>query len=184
MRADALRNREALLRATIDLILEVGGEPTRDAIADSAGVGVGTLYRHFPDQQGLLHAVARHVLDRTIAAGEGVLATASGADALRRYMHLALDNDLGVVNLIYPLLDSPDWPELRERAEKVLTTLVDDAQREGEIRPDVTAVDVGFAIIRVCRPLGVDVPTKTEREFAHRHIDVYVDGLTDPARGG
>ena len=49
MRADARRNRERLLDAAIGLILEVGGEPTRDALAAHAGVGIGTVYRHFPD---------------------------------------------------------------------------------------------------------------------------------------
>ena len=178
MRADARRNRERLLDASVELILEVGGEPARDAIADRAGVGIGTLYRHFPDQQSLLHAVARHVLDRSIAAGEAALAdTANGAEALRRYMHLAVDHGVGVLNLIYPLLDHADWPEQRARAESLLHTLVDRAQGDGLIRRDATVKDVGFAIIRACRPLAVGLPPTDERALAHRHIDIYLDGL-------
>src|SRR5436305_10800665 len=132
MRADARRNRERLLDAAIELILEVGGEPARDAIANRAGVGIGTLYRHFPDQQALLHTVALHVLDRSIAAGEDALAdSADGGEALRRYMHLAVDHGVGVLNLIYPHLDHADWPEQRARAGSLLHTIVERAQRDG-----------------------------------------------------
>jgi AcrR family transcriptional regulator len=184
MRADARRNRERILDAAVDSILEVGGEPARDAVAQRAGVGIGTLYRHFPDQQSLLHAVALHVLDRSIAAGESALDDATdGADALRRYMHLALDHGVGVLNVVHPLLDHPDWPEQRSRAESLLHTMFDSAQRDGQIRPDATVRDVALAIIRACRPLGIGLPAAEDRALAHRHIDIYLDGLTiDPTR--
>src|SRR3954463_15951380 len=92
MRADAQKNRQRLIEVTIGLILEVGGDPSRDAIAERAGVGIGTLYRHFPDQQSLLHAVARCVLEKSISAGEALVETVpDGVEALRKYMHVALD---------------------------------------------------------------------------------------------
>jgi len=184
MRADAKRNRERLLDAAVELILEAGGEPARDAIANRAGVGIGTLYRHFPDQQSLLHAVALHVLDRSIAAGEAALEGATnGAGALREYMHLAVDRGLGALNVIYTLLDRPDWPEQRVRAESLLQAIVDGARRDGLMRQDATVKDVGFAIIRACRPLSVGLPPDEERALAHRHIDIYLTGLAiDPTR--
>lgn len=184
MRADAQRNRELLLDAAVELILEVGGDPVRNAIATRAGVGIGTLYRHFPDQQSLLHAVALHVLDRTIAAGERALAdSADGGEALRRYMHLAVDHGLGVLNLIYPLLDDADWPHQRARAESLVHAIVDRAQSEGLMRPDASAKDVGFAIIRACRPLAVGLPLADERQLAHRHVDICLGGLAaNPSR--
>ena len=74
VRADVQRNRRRLLDATIGLILETGGEPSRDAVAQRAGTGIATLYRHFPDQQGLLRAVVLDVLDRTIDQGNVALA--------------------------------------------------------------------------------------------------------------
>jgi AcrR family transcriptional regulator len=178
VRADARRNRERLLDAAVDAILEAGGEPTRDALAKRAGVGVGTLYRHFPDQQALLHAVAVHVLDRTIADGEALLDTAgTGADVLRAYMHRAVDNGLGALNLVHPLLDDPSWPAQRARADALLNGIVDRAKRERTMRPDVTVQDIGFAVIRACRPLAVGLPPDDERMLAHRHVDIYVDGL-------
>lgn len=178
MRADARRNRERLLNAAVELILEVGGEPARDAIASRAGVGIGTLYRHFPDQQSLLQAVAGHVLERTLAAGEAVLADAeNGAAALRQYMHAALDHGVGVLNVVYPLLEQPGWPQQRARADALLTEIVDAARRDGLVRNDVTPRDVAFGIIRACRPLAAGLVPEVERSHAHRHIDIFVDGL-------
>jgi AcrR family transcriptional regulator len=183
MRADARRNRRRLLDAAIGLILEAGGEPSRDAVAQRAGVGIGTLYRHFPDQQALLHAVAFDVLDRTIAAGEATLAdTTNGAEALGRYMHAAVDIGLGALNIVYPLLDSPDWPDRRTSAERLLERLVERARHAGGVGPDVTITDIALVIIRFGRPLAIGLPPDKEREIAHRHIDTYLLGLATRAR--
>lgn len=178
MRADALQNRERLLDATAGLILEVGGEPTRDAIAERSGLGIGTLYRHFPDRQSLLHSVARHVLERTIAAGEAIVAAdTDGVSALRRYMHAAIDSGIGVVNMIHPLLDDTDWPDLSMRAETLMATLVTRARRDDRLRSDLSVGDIVFATIRFGRPLAIGLPQADDRAIAHEQLDRYIDGL-------
>ena len=84
MRADARRNRDRLVDAAIELILEVGAEPPLDAIARRAEVGIGTLYRHFPDRERLLDAVAHHVLEASVEAAQAALTGGSdGYDTLR-----------------------------------------------------------------------------------------------------
>jgi AcrR family transcriptional regulator len=178
LRADAQKNRQQLINATIELVLEVGGEPARDAIADRAGVGIGTLYRHFPDHQSLLHAVVRHALEQTIAAGESLLETVpDGADALRQYMHVAIDNGIGVVNIIHPLLQRREWPDLLARAAALMRALVDRAA--GKVSPgrELSERDIVFALIRFSRPLAIGLPRDQELSFAHRHLDFYIDGL-------
>jgi AcrR family transcriptional regulator len=178
MRADAQKNRQRLIDVAVELILEVGGAPARDAVAERAGVGIGTLYRHFPDQETLLHAAARDVLEKSIGAGEELVATVpDGVEALRRYMHLALDNGIGVVNIIHPLLEKPDWPDLRARAAKLMKTLVDRAAQDGQLRSDLAERDIVFALTRFARPLAIGLPAAQERALAHRHLDFYVDGL-------
>ncbi len=178
MRADARRNRRRLLDAAIELILEIGGEPSRDAVARRAGVGIGTLYRHFPHQQALLHAVVLDVLDRTIDEGESALAqSATGGEALHRYMHAAIDADLGVVNVVHALLETSDWPDRRAAARDVLDRLIDVARRHGAIDEDVTATDIALATIRFSRPLAVGLDPADERAIAHRQLDRYLDGL-------
>jgi AcrR family transcriptional regulator len=178
MRADAQRNRQRLLDVTVELVLQAGGEPSREAIAERAGVGIGTLYRHFPDRQALLHAVARHALENSIGAGEAIVqGAADGEDALRRYMHAALDNGIGVVNMIHPLLEKRDWPDLRARAAVLLKTLLARAVQDGKLGSDVSARDIVFATIRFARPLAIGLPASQERAIAHRHLDFYIDGL-------
>lgn len=178
MRADARKNRRRLLDAAIDLILELGGEPSRDAIAERAGVGIATLYRHFPDRHSLLRAVALDVIDRAVERGEAALAeSSSGGEALRRYVHDAVDSGLGAVNVVHALLDEPDWPDRRAAAQDVLDRLVDRARRDGAIDGDVTATDIALATIRFCRPLAIGLPPADERAIAHRQLTAYLDGL-------
>lgn len=177
MRSDARRNRRKLLTAATELILEIGGEPSRDAVAKAAGVGIATLYRHFPDQQDLLRGVALDVLDRTIAAGGAALKVADGGEALRRYLHAAIDIGLGAVNIVHPLLDNIDWPEQRTAAQDVLDRLVDAARRHRAIPTAITSTDIALATIRFCRPLAIGLDTAEERAIAHRQLDSYLDGL-------
>lgn len=178
MRADARRNRDRLLDAAVELILEVGAEAPLDAIARRAGVGIGTLYRHFPDRELLLHAVAEHALDRSIQAAETALRTGrDGFDALRQYLHAAVDIGVGVLNLIRPLLGNPDWSDQRARITTLVEAIVDQGKRDGQLRGETQVVDLVFAVIRFSRPLGVGLPRSDERELAHRHLDIYLDGL-------
>lgn len=178
-RADARKNRRGLLDAAVELILETGGEPSRDAIAQRAGVGIGTLYRHFPDRQSLLLAVALDVLDQAIDRGETALVeSANGGEALRRYLHDAIDSGLGVVNVIHALLDRSDWPDRRVAAQDVLDRLIDRARHDGAIDDDVTATDIALATIRFCRPLAIGLDPADERAIAHRQLTTYLDGLT------
>lgn len=181
MRSDARRNRERILASAVGLILEAGREPAREAVAEAAGVGIGTLYRHFPDRQSLLLGVARHVLEATITDGEAIIdSTAGSEEAVRSYLHSAIDHGIGVVNMIHPLIDDPDWPDLRVRAEKVMSSLVKRVQRDRQLRADLSAEDIVYASIRFGRPLAIGLPASQDREVAHRQIDFYIDGLRTP----
>lgn len=182
MRADAQRNRRRLIDAAVELVLESGGAPAMDAVAKRAGVGVGTLYRHFSERHELLRAVVLEVLDRTIERGRAALAEApDGREALRRYMHDAIDTGLGVVNIVHPMLEPPEWPERRTAAEEVLERLAAAARRDGAIEEGVVAGDIAMATIRFCRPLGIGIDQATERAVAHRQLDDYLHGLASAA---
>ncbi len=183
MRADARHNRRLLLDAANALILEVGGEPSRDSIAQRAGLGIATLYRHFPDQQSLLRAVALDAIDRMIDHGNRVLADIDdGGEALRSYVHASIDIGLGVVNIVHRLLDDTDWPDRRAAAADVLDRLIALARRDGAVGADFSAPDIALATIRFSRPLGIGLGAAAEREVAHRQLDCYLDGLMSAAR--
>ena len=182
-RADARRNRRRLLDAAIELILEKGGEPSREALAQRAGVGIGTLYRNFPDRQAILHAVVLDVLDRTIEQGNSALAdpNTNGGEALRQYMHAAIDTGLGVVNIVHSLLATPGWPDRRAAAQDVLDRLVDAARSDGAVDRHVTTTDIAMATIRFCRPLAIGIDAADERAISHLQADIYLDGLLAPS---
>jgi len=183
VRADARRNRRLLLDATIALVLATGSAPSRDAVAKRAGVGIATLYRHFPDQPALLRAVVVDVLDRTIDLGDAALReAATGGEALRRYMHAAIDTGLGVVNVVHALLESTDWPDQRTAAQHLLERLVESARTESAIDQSVTPTDIAIATIRFCRPLAIGLDPADDRTIAHRHLDRYLDGLMPTTR--
>lgn len=178
MRADAQRNRNRLLDAAIEVILDVGAEPPLDAIARRADVGIGTLYRHFPDRDALLNAVAHHVLDRSAEAAETALTQVSdGYGALRQYMHAAVDRGVGVLNLINPLLNGADWTAERTRITALLDAILARGKRDGSLRDETRGPDVVFAVIRFSRPVTLGLSRADERAIAHRHLDIYIDGL-------
>jgi hypothetical protein len=92
-------------------------------------------------------------------------------------MHVALDNGIGVVNIIHPLLERTDWPDLRTRAAGLMKKLVEGATRSGALRNDLSEPDIVFALTRFARPLAMGLPAGEERALAHRHLDFYIDGL-------
>lgn len=123
------------------------------------------------------------MLDRAIDNGEAALVESNtGAEALRRYMHDAIDCGLGVVNVVHALLDSTDWPDRRAAAHDVLGRLIDVARLDGAVGADVTATTIALATIRFCRPLAIGLDLADERVIAHQQLDSYLDGLAMNAR--
>ena len=181
MRADARRNRERLLAAARDVFVDEGPDAPLDAIAASAEVGIGTLYRRFPDRRALIRAVVLDVLART--GEEARLALTEEPDAFRalaRYLHRALD--LRISAVMPALLDHipPDDEEIasiRARSWGVFQQLVDRAHAAGTLRPDATFADVGLLLVRLARPLPGPIPRDLDNRLAHRHLELLLDGL-------
>lgn len=183
MRVDAQRNRQLLLGAACEAFLDQGPHAPLDSIARRAGVGIGTLYRHFPGRSALLRAVAEDVFTRTSAAARAALVEEpTGFDALRRYLHDALDVGIAVINRIHGEIDMDDeywgWSDSTAGA---LNEIVDRARGEGTLRPDVELADVGVVLVRFTRPIGGGFDPEIERPLAHRQLDIYIEGLR--ARG-
>ncbi|MFC5828863.1 TetR/AcrR family transcriptional regulator [Nonomuraea insulae] len=155
MRADARRNRERIVAAALDLFAEHGAGVSMEEIAQEAGLGVGTLYRHFPDRRALVEDIATGTLT---ALRDHVRA---GADeAVSRWEVL-----VGVVRycagqplaLITRFSDASPKSETRSRLvheiDALLADIVEQAQREGSVRDDLTPGQiVGLINVAVCRP--------------------------------
>ncbi|MDX3229523.1 helix-turn-helix domain-containing protein [Streptomyces sp. ME19-01-6] len=179
MRADARRNREQILRAARAAFVEQGPDAPLDEIARRAGVGIATLYRRFPERADLIRAVAIDVFTALFEAAREATEEGRGPlDALRRFMHAALD--LKISSVMPALVGRVTVDEILEAVRQDAVDPVDEllrrAREAGLIRPDVVFGDITVMIIRLSRPLPAGFIPDDEA-LAHRHLDVYIDGL-------
>jgi len=177
-RADARRNEETLLRAAAAAFVTSGVDvPVRD-IAAKAGVGVGTLYRHFPTRADLVVAVFRHQVEACAEAGPALLANSSTPlDALAQWINLFVDFLVTKHGLAEALQsDDAAFDTLHayfiDRLLPVCAELVGAAAAAGEIRPDVDAYDLMRGVGNLC--IGAD---NDPRYDARRMVELVIAGL-------
>ncbi|MEU5077775.1 MULTISPECIES: TetR/AcrR family transcriptional regulator [Streptomyces] len=184
-RADALRNRERIVAAAREMIVEHGPDVPIDEIARRAGVGNATVYRNFPDRDALVREVVCSVMDRTAAAAELALAESGDAfTALEHFVHAAADERIGALcPMVSGTFDQhhPDLEASRERVERLIEEVMGRAKAAGQLRPDVGVGDLMIGVGQLSRPpAGTDCP-RGDR-FAHRLLQLFLDGLRAPAR--
>ncbi|AWZ18270.1 TetR/AcrR family transcriptional regulator [Streptomyces sp. ICC1] len=184
-RADAVRNRERILTAAREALVEFGSAAPLDEIARRAGVGNATLYRHFPDRPTLVHHVVLFVMDRVTALAEDALSQEPDAfAALCRFTHGAADERIGA---LCPMLSGDfdrEHPELlaaRTALEEAVDTLLGAGQSCGLLRTDIGVGDLMIALSQLSRPLPGTACFDTDL-FVHRHLQLFLDGLRAPAR--
>lgn len=187
LRADARRNHERLLAAARDLFIEQGPDVPLEDIARRAGVGIGTLYRRFPDRASLAHEVVTDALVRTAELAEGLLQQSDDSfAAIAGYVHGVLDLRTPAVIpalLAHLNLDSPEISAARERSAAAIQALITSAQADKTLRTDVTFADVGLMLIRLAQPLPGDLSAELQSELAHRHADLLLDALSPDHHG-
>jgi AcrR family transcriptional regulator len=153
-RADALRNRDRLMEVAKATFTRAGTEINLDDIAKQAGVGVGTLYRHFPTRDALVEAVYRAEIERLAAAAARLSLAHAPLEALREWMRLFVDY-IGTKNLIAPALNamvggpSQLYATSRELVKAAIDSLVRRAVESGDIRPDLEPLDLLRALAGV-----------------------------------
>jgi AcrR family transcriptional regulator len=168
-RADALRNRERILEVAKDAFTRQGGQISLDDVAKQAGVGPGTLYRHFPTRDALLEAVYRTEVERLAAAAKTLSAKKPPIQALEAWMLLFVDY-IATKQLIAPALNSliggPSqlYAASTTQITGAIETLVKRAIASGDIRPDLDALDLLRALIGVSNVASVpDWPASAKR---------------------
>jgi AcrR family transcriptional regulator len=179
-RADARRNVDALLEAARTVFDTSGVDAPAKEITDLAGVGVGTLYRHFPQRSDLVKAVVESGIDAVAEAGPALAATHGPAEALRRWIDrytALLGTKRGLASALHS--DDPAFAGLpdyfMQRLGPTLSALLDAAAAEGAIRGDVDAEDLLHAVAQLCAPVPGRGP-----EHGRRIVGVLVDGLHRP----
>ena len=180
-RADARRNEQTLLDAAAAVFVASGVEaPVRD-IAAEAGVGVGTVYRHFPTRADLVVAVYRHQVEALAEAGPALLeSSASPHAALGQWINLFVDflaTKHGLAAVLRP--DTAGFDRLHaylvDRLVPVCAQLLDAAAEAGEIRPDMDAYELMRGVGNLC--IGAD---NDPRYDARRLVELLIAGLRRP----
>jgi AcrR family transcriptional regulator len=176
-RADARRNVDALIEAATTVFATSGVEAPAKEITDLAGVGVGTLYRHFPLRSDLVKAVVESGIDAVADAGPALSAACGPVEALAEWVRRFTDL-LATKRGLAGALHSGDpafagLPEyFRQRLGPALAALLDAATAAGEMRDDISAEDLLYAITA----LGHSVPGRTPDDN-RRILAVLLDGL-------
>ncbi|WP_228000381.1 TetR/AcrR family transcriptional regulator [Nocardia australiensis] len=177
-RADARRNQQTLLDAAAAAFVASGVDaPVRD-IAAEAGVGIGTIYRHFPTRADLIVAVYRHQVEACAAAGPTLLANSSTPHAaLAQWINLFVDFLVTKHGLAAALQsDDPTFATLHasflNRLVPVCAQLLDAAATAGEIRPDMDAYELMRGVGNLCIGAG-----NTPRYDARRMVELLIAGL-------
>ncbi|GAB2655427.1 TetR/AcrR family transcriptional regulator [Saccharopolyspora gloriosae] len=177
-RADARRNERTLLDAAAAVFVASGVDaPVRD-VAAAAGVGVGTIYRHFPTRADLIIAVYRHQVDACAEAGPELLASsATPYEALRRWIEKFVDFLVTKHGLAHAMRsDNAGFDALHayflDRLVPVCAELIAAAEAAGEVRSDVRALELMRGVGNLCIGAGTD-----PRYDARHVVGLLVDGL-------
>jgi AcrR family transcriptional regulator len=176
-RADARRNVDALIRAARTVFATSGVDAPAKEITDLAGVGVGTLYRHFPQRSDLVKAVVESGIDAVADAGPAMMAGHEPAEALIRWVHRfteLLATKRGLASALHS--GDPAFEGLpgyfRQRLGPTLAVLLDAAVADGAIRDDISAEDLLAAVTQLGQPVPGRAP-----EYNQRIVAVLLDGL-------
>jgi len=145
-RADARHNRQRLLAAARELFAD-GEEVSLEAIAERAGVGIGTLYRHFPGREALVEAVYRDQIDELRAGAESLLATHPPAEAMRAWMDLFAGWAAAKRGMVQTLAamrrrGELDFDASRREIESIVGILLDAGVAAGQLRAGIDPADL------------------------------------------
>jgi AcrR family transcriptional regulator len=176
-RTDAQRNRERILEVAKAAFTESGANASLDDIAKEAGVGAGTLYRHFPTRDSLIEAVYRTEVEKLAAAERKFSETMPPIEALRAWMLLFVDY-IATKQIIAPALNtlvggpSKLYEGSRPLLEGAIDALVKRAIKSGDIRKDLEPFDLLRALIGVSNV----ATTPDWRQSARRLVDILITG--------
>ncbi len=180
-RADARRNRERLIAAAREIFTEYGSGASMEAIAKQAGVGVGTLYRHFPNRFDIVEAVYETDVQELSEAAQRVVAELEPWDAVvaffDAFMRYAQTKQALLTELQLAFEKNPD---LRSRARELINSsfdlVIDRAKDAGVVRHDVDGSDLTQLVSPICTNASVS-PEQTRRL-----IGILLDGLKSTSR--
>jgi AcrR family transcriptional regulator len=185
LRKDAERNRLRILRAAAEVFTERGLRATLDDVADRAGVGIGTVYRRFPDKEALVEALFTERLDRLAGFAEQALADpdpwAGLVDLLERAgTEMAGDRGLRQM-LMYATYGHDRVEQVRARMQPVISKVVERAQVAGVLRADLCPTDIPLTLFMLSAT--AEYALQVRPDIWRRYLALILDALR-PDRGG
>ena len=177
MRADAQRKMHSLLQAAMEVFAESGVDAPVREIAERAGVGLGTVYRHFPQRSDLIVAVFQSRVDACAEAAYELAGQYEPSEALARWMQRYVDF-IATKRGLAAALHSGDTAYsalpayFKKRLHPALKMLLDAAVAKKVLRPDVEADDLLMAVATLCHG-----PQGKEPAYARRMVALLIDGL-------
>jgi AcrR family transcriptional regulator len=177
-RSDAVVNRERIVVAAREALSDSNGaidELKLHLVAKAAGIGQGTLYRHFPSREHLLAQVYRQELVELVDAVPALLAEHAALDALMRWLDRLVEY-ARVKRGVMAAIEASAWHELysdqHDRLDDALERLLDEGRRAGDVRADVDATDIILLLGALTR-----IPAAEWDARARTLVSVIVDGL-------
>ena len=179
LRRDALRNRERLLAAARAAFAEDGVDASLEEVARRAGVGIGTLYRHFPAREALVEAIVDEKLAAWLAAAEHAAARKDAWRGLQDYLAQLVELQLEHRALRDVLVEHSGaegrLEPVRERVRELLDNLIRRAHDDGSLRRDFTSADLtvlGWSLGRV-----IEATADVAPRAVYRHLHFALDGM-------
>jgi AcrR family transcriptional regulator len=186
LRRDAERNRQLIIAAARALFAERGLAASLEDVARGAGVGVGTLYRHFPNREALIDALFADALDTIGRIVDDAVAMPRAWDGLRHFMVSLLElqaRDKGLRDVLLPQRPHDRAEDLlRERIKPPLEALVRRAKDEGDLRADMVAADV--SVLEVAAVGAAEFVAAAGPEAWRRYMTIVFDGMRARPEGG
>ncbi|MEM8731419.1 MAG: TetR/AcrR family transcriptional regulator [Pseudomonadota bacterium] len=182
-RADAQKNRELLIKAAREVLGPGGPHASLEAVARRAGVGIGTLYRHFPNREALFHAVFSEDLDRLKELAQALDGSNDPIEALRGWLHdnvAMVETKRGMLGALSIVMTDVSKSAYTERADDMrapVNRLLAQAIQAGQVRDGVSAEDLLQTMFALCYTRD---PGPDWRDHVLKLMDIFVDGLRPP----
>jgi AcrR family transcriptional regulator len=179
LRRDAERNRQRILQAAAEVFTQRGLDATLDDVARQAGVGVGTVYRRFPDKETLVGELFQDRIDAMVAVAEQACAAPDAWQALVSFLEYAaasMAGDLGLRQLMmFATYGKDRVAYARDQMRPVVSTLVERAQAAGALRPDFSATDI--PLLAFMLGSAGEYAGPVQPDLWRRYLALIIDGM-------
>ena len=186
LRADAERNRQRILAAAAELFTERGLEPSLDDVARHAGVGVGTVYRRFPDKASLADALFNERIDALVALAEEAQAEPDAWAALVSFLERSaeiLASNRGLRQILMFAAEGHDRGICaRDRMRPAIESLIERAQADGQVRADLRPTDVPMIEFMVAA--AAEYAWQVRPTVWRRYLALILDALRPASASG